>query len=292
MVCAAVAFGAGAQEPPGGRDAAEAQAPRQAPVKRILLAGDSWAASISSENRSGFPAPDVFEQVLADNGLGACEVQAKRTAWGGTKAADWVKPERLAEITGELEAHPTIDIVHLIIGGNDFLDTVLKRDLRELTDEERHAIWARIQKDIQTIVDACLAIRPDIRVVIADYVYLDAQAAEAFWDHMDFKGVAPIELNTWFVELGRKKAEIALRTERCEYVENWGTLQYWFGEPPKACPYPSGPYDPKTYPAGDITRPMPPGISPDGIHPNAEAHARILQNAVDRFYKRWLGGAG
>lgn len=246
-------------------------------VKRILILGDSWAASITAENRDGFPAPDVFDDTLAANGLGEFETQGKVTAWGGRKASDWAKTENLAQIRAELEMNPTIDIVHLIIGGNDYLAAANQPDFAKKSEAERLALWARVVKDIKSIVDACLAVRQDIRVVIADYDYLDHVAAEAFWK-MNFHGASTRELNTWFVELGEKKRALAAATERCEYVENWGTLQYWFGEPPRTVPLPGG----------DMAAPMPKGIAPDGIHPNAEAHTRLLQNAIDLYYKKWL----
>lgn len=247
------------------------------PVKRILIVGDSWAASITAENRDGFPSPDVFDDTLQANGLGAWETQGKVTAWGGRKASDWAKPENLAQIKRELETYATIDMVHLIIGGNDYLSAVNKPEFRGLTAEERGAIWDGVVKNIQAIVDACLAVRESIRVVIADYDYLDAKAAETFWK-MNFHGASPHDLNTWFVELGDKKKALAGKTDRCEYVNNWGTLQFWFGTPAQGVPLPGG----------DLDAPMPPGISPDGVHPNAAAHAKLLQNAIDQFYRPWL----
>lgn len=256
--------------------AAWAQA-AEMPVKRILIVGDSWSASITAENRDGFPAPDVFDDALKANGLGAFETQGKVTAWGGRKASDWAKPKYLDEIRAELMAYPTIDMVHLIIGGNDYLSAVNNADFPASDDARRQALWNGVAKNIQTIVDACLAVRENIRVVIADYDYLDCKAAEEFWK-MNFHGASTHDLNTWFVELGETKRAVAKTTPRCEYVENWGTLQYWFGAPRESVPLPGG----------DINAPMPKGVAIDGIHPGAEAHAKLLQNAIDRYYKPWL----
>ena len=57
----------------------------------ILIVGDSWAASITAENRDGFPSPDVFDDVLVANGFGEYETLGDKTAWGGRKASDWAK---------------------------------------------------------------------------------------------------------------------------------------------------------------------------------------------------------
>ncbi|MFA6239717.1 MAG: SGNH/GDSL hydrolase family protein [Candidatus Hydrogenedentales bacterium] len=249
----------------------------QAKTKRILIVGDSWAMSVSAENHDGFPSKDVFDQVLADSGFPDVETQGKVTAWGGRKASDWVKPKNLSLITQELEAYPSIDIVHLIIGGNDYLTAIQDPTFISKTPEQRSEIWNGIAANIQKIVDTCLAVRSSIRVVIADYDYLDTNAAQTFW-HFDFHGASVKQINSWFVELGDKKKEIAAKSERCEYLENWGVLQYWFGSPAKAV----------SLPGGDINSPMPTGISPDGIHPNDDAHKKLLQNAVDKYYKEWL----
>lgn len=256
--------------------AALAQDP-PAKTKRILILGDSWATSISAENPDHFPAPDVFDDTLAENGFTTIETQGAKTAWAGRKASDWAKPENLAIITSELQDHSTLDIIHLIIGGNDYLNAVHQENFPKDSPEARDRIWTSVARDIQSIVEHCLAVRPDIRVLIADYDYLDAQAAEEFWKQ-PFHGATPEQLNTWFRELGEHKRAIAQNTDRCEYLDNWGTLQYWFGDPPQAVPLPGG----------DITKPMPPGISPDGIHPNEAAHQKLLQNAIDQHYTHWL----
>ncbi len=252
-------------------------APADGKTKRILVVGDSWAMSITPENHDSFPSHDVFGKVLAASGFSNIATQGKVTAWGGRKASDWAKPANLKLIADELRSYPTIDVVHLIIGGNDFLKAVQDPGFITKSRSERDASWNRIKTDVQTIVDTCLAVRTNIQVVIADYDYLDYRAAERFWK-FDFHGATVRQLNSWFVELGEKKREIAEHTERCHYVDNWGVLQYWFGSPPKSVPLPGG----------DINAPMPPGISPDGVHPNDDAHARLLQNAMDKFYKRWF----
>ena len=137
-------------------------------------------------------------------------------------------------------------------------------------------MWDPIVTNIKTIVEFCLAVRPDIRVAIADYDYLDYDLARQAWK-MDFGTATTAELNTWLRELGDRKKKLADTIDRCEYVDNWGTLQYWFVEPAKSVARP-----------GDPAEGMPAGVSPDGIHPNAEAHKRLLQNAIDTYYRKWL----
>ena len=259
-----------------------------AETKRILIVSDSWGMQLTSENYDRFPSHDVFENVLAANGLPDIGVQGAKTARGGRSSAFWAKPENLAVIVSELKDYPTIDIVHLITGGIDFLDALLNEDFTLKTDAERDAVWESVKANIETIVNTCLDVRDTIRVVLADYDYVDHERMEGPPINFDFHSVTVLQFNTWFVELGRKKLQIARNTPRCEYVQNWGTLQYWFGDPPHSVPYPGAApnYDP--YPGGDITSPWPASMAPDGVHPTDEAHAKMLQNAMDQYYNAWL----
>ncbi|MCX5759144.1 MAG: hypothetical protein NTU83_11680, partial [Candidatus Hydrogenedentes bacterium] len=233
---------------------------------------------------SGFGS---FDGMLAVNGLGAYTTEGALTAWGGRKASDFVKPENLKRITDELERFPSIDIVHLIIGGNDFLNVVAQgKNIAMYSPEERARFWDAIQADVQTIVNHCLAQRPGMRVLISDYDYLDATKAEAVYSHFNFGGASPRQLNDAFVELGRRKLAIAQRTKGCYYVSNWGALQCAFDYPRTGLPMPGTAPDYTPYAGGDPDKSMPPDAHiGDGIHPTDTAHRMLLQRCIDQFYK-------
>jgi len=267
----------------------------QTEVKRILIVGDSWASSIATTHHD--PIPPGFgslDKVLQVNRLGGYKSEGGPTAWGGRKASDWVKPQNMALITQQLENNPTIDIVHLIIGGNDYLSRFAQgTNVWSLTPEQRDEIWNGIKANVQKIVDHCLSIRPDIRVVISDYDYLNASQAEPAYG-FNFGGATPEQLNATFMELGRKKMEIAQSTPRCYYISHWGRLHHHYGYPEADLPLPGDPPSCDPYAGGDPKSPMPPGASVgDGIHPTDEAHRYMLQRCVDVFYREWLisGGA-
>ncbi len=263
----------------------------EAATTRILIVGDSWGMQLTSDNYDNFPSNDVFDDVLAANGLGDYVVRGAVTARGGRSAAFWANPTNLASIVSELNAYPSIDCVHLITGGIDFLEFTRNNNVPAMSPATRDAQWTSIATDIQTIVDACLAVRPDIRVLIADYDYLDYALIESTFG-WSFSGATVTQMNTWFTELGQKKLAIAQGTDRCEYVQNWGTMQYWFGSPAQSVPYPGAAPAYTPYPGGDIASPMPSGVSADGVHPNDAAHTRMLQNAVDQYYADWLAPVG
>ena len=85
----------------------------QDPTVRILLVGDSWPGFMWAERS--------LRTALNAAGLGTYEEKGDVTAIGGSRASDWAQPAWLQLITDEIGANPTIDIVHLSIGGNDIL---------------------------------------------------------------------------------------------------------------------------------------------------------------------------
>jgi len=264
----------------------------QVPVKRILIVGDSWAASIATEGY-GQPGFGSFDQALAENGLKGYVTQGEQTAWGGRKASDWVKPENLERITAELSKYHAIDVVHLVIGGNDFLSKAASGvRIASYTPEQRAEMWDAIIADIEKIVNHCLAQRPDIRVLISDYDYLDPAPAEAAYK-FDFGGATTKEVNEAFIELGRRKLELARKTPRCAYVSNWGLLQHCYGYPKPGLPPPGKAPGYEPYFGGDPASPMPPAAHVgDGVHPNNDAHREMLKNCIEQFYRTWLTTSG
>ena len=262
----------------------------EAKTKRILILGDSWTTALTAENRDPIPSQNLLSDFLAEKGFPDAGTQGAMTAWGGRRASHWAQPANLATIVSELETYPTIDIVHLIIGGNDLLGKALDGTLSVATETQRQAIWDGVVADIRTIVETALGVRDDIRVLLCDYDYLNMAQAETFWG-MNFHGATNQQLNEWFVELGQKKLELSQEIPRMEYVQNWGTLQYWFGDPAQAVPYPGQAPDFEPYPGGDPALPMPEQLSPDGIHPNIDAHRKMLDNAFNAFYGAWLSEA-
>ena len=124
----------------------------KSPTPRILMVGDSWAWFMFINHS--------LRDALADSGLGQYIEEGTYSTVPGSTAAQWTNPLWLAQITTELERNPSIDIVHLSLTGNDFLNewTI------EMSEADRDALFARILGDLETVVRHCLSIRPDIRV--------------------------------------------------------------------------------------------------------------------------------
>lgn len=262
---------------------------------RILIVGDSWAQSVW--------VAGVMDQALARAGFEDVTSVGESCALGGTRADQWVTPAYQDKIRDALEAHSTVDMVHLIIGGNDVLRRIKEQNVFEVwTAEQRRREWDGIARNIKRIVTHCLAFEQVRHVVLAGYDYLNpATASEVYallGQTFHFGGMTQEQVNQCFIEHEKSKRDIGLALDNCTYVHNLGLAQYHFNEPPDAR-RPGGPPDYEPFPGGDPRRPMPdaafmtvhfagrdyPG---DGIHPNEEAHLVMLDNAVATVYKPLL----
>jgi hypothetical protein len=257
-----------------------------APVKRILLLGDSWAASIATASVT-FLGYGTVDNVLADNGFGQYVSEGSQTAWGGTTASQWASSQGLATITNVLQTYPTIDIVHLSLGGNDFDTRATQgRNIMSYTPAQRAAFWNTIEADVQTVVNRCLSVRPDIRVLICDYDYLD-------WARIgsNYGGATTRQLNDAFMEVGQRKLAIAQRTSRCYYVDNWGLLQYKSNYPTSGLSAPGRAPNYTPYAGGNPDYPMPPVLDADGMHPTEQGFRYLVENCFEQYYRSWLSSS-
>jgi hypothetical protein len=252
---------------------------------RILIVGDSWA-----QGTYGF---ESATRVLEAEGFGHVGVIGEKTALGGTRADQWASNHRdkLDILTRELERHPSVDIVHLIIGGNDFLKFAMEHDLTQTPKEELDALFDRICGDIRILVEHILAVRPDIRVVLCDYDYLGPALINRAYD-LGIETTDPLVFNEILVALGRKRLALARSLDRLEYVQNFGLLQHLHGSPPDiapgSVPAPGGPPDFDPYPGGDPRFTNSEAVMPDGVHVMPENYEDYFRNAFNQYYREWL----
>lgn len=265
---------------------------------RILVVGDSWAQSIW--------VPGLVDKALDSAGFPDVTAVGETCALGGTRAEQWLKPEYRKKITDALAENPTVDMIHLIIGGNDVLRHIKQQNVYDAwTPEKRTREWDTIARNIRRIVNFCLEQEQIHHVVLAGYDYLNpATAKEVFavlGQNFDFGGMTQTQVNECFIEHEKRKRDLAQEIEGCTYVHNLGLMQYHFKEPADAA-CPGGPPDYQPFPGGNPTLPMPdtafiqvefadrtyPG---DGIHPNEEAHLVMLENAMNTIYKRLLSAS-
>lgn len=333
--------------------AATAAKAEQEPIPRILVVGDSWPMFLMGGLFFwNYDNGSAFRDVLPQMGYGRWGDLGQRTALGGSMITEWSTNELrylspygwiglLDLIARELVECPTLDIVHLCLGGNDymrgdfsaFIDyepyqmqtvsfdgdptggtftltfegqttgaipygadaTVVDGALEALgtigpgnievtptsgmptyfcwfqgvfedaavammtadgsgligdgdetmavngvefdhgwkefwgTESPAELAFAEaILEQLQIIVETALDVRPDVRVLLCDYDYMDE----------DVGGATVLETNTALVSSGQIKIELADRVRakpeyanRCFFHDTYGLMQWWFGYP-------------------------------------------------------------
>ncbi len=255
-------------------------------TERVLLLGDSWA-HVMWLARS-------LSTVFAEEGFPEVIERGDHTAVGGTRADQWRKPERLALLAKELAEHPTIDIVHVSLGGNDFFSTWKV----SLSDEEEARVLGTIASNLEIVVNHILAQRENLTVLLCGYTYLNFEEPRASgavpWCaeegdlsiYSKLGKPTPAELNEGLRRLESRKAALAEKNPRVVYVNNLGLMQYEYG-------YPSKGIAPKTVPLpeGVPDLPSPPeslNLAQDCAHLSPEGYKTLAKNCFEKFYRERL----
>jgi hypothetical protein len=151
-----------------------------AATQRILYVGDSWTAYPWAQD------PPALRTVLQrpEVGLGQYEENGAIVLYQAT-AAGWDAPDPLNQIALQIAANPTIDIIHLSLGGND-INLTWKASF---TPEQTTALINQTLGHIENVVNFCLNLRPDIRVSICGYDYLNISEGFSFGSFTEVTGV-------------------------------------------------------------------------------------------------------
>jgi len=301
--------------------------------KRILLIGDSWAQWPWNMGS--------FQSVLNYNfGSGTYEVEGTYTAIGGSTAAQWAAdavpdpgtfppppgPDPsgngwglLERIDYSLAQHPSIDIIHMSLGGND----ILQNWKCSWSQAQEDALFAQIKEHTRIVVEHCLAVRPNIKVLwcgydylsftetcswgwseYSDEAYLTALALELPVDLLDVNKnkYANSLLNQCLYECALKKVELANEICGLDFVHNLGNIHYqggyinsvgtWWlpGEAPAPGQKPSW----SPMPGGDPSWGGPPHFfdKPSGkvdpIHLSDQGYKYLFNACVAYYYAAWL----
>jgi len=257
-------------------------------VPRIMIAGDSWAHFIFLDM--------TFSTVLEERDLAL--FSEDNMALGGTKASQWAAQGQREAHARLLQAQPTIDVVFLTLGGNDFmygeydvdgdgdLDGFSYTNHPGMTDDE-FLDW--IANNVATTVEALVAVRPDIRVAVCGYDYMNAIKKTVTYPET----VCTLEpedalarVNIVNELMGACEVRIKdriMNIPRAQFINSYGVMQYYLGYPGTVVPdYISGTwtgeckYDPRWDGAGtDAFRFGPGEVELPGQYPD---------------YEPWFGG--
>ncbi len=253
-------------------------------VPRLLLVGDSW---------TGFMwAFRTFKEIFNETaGLEYIREIGGRTAIMGARAFEFYPEEYnyIQNVKEELEKYPTIDIVLMTLGGNDFLRGTPQTsrwncDMLSNPAQEAYIINT-ITNYISGIIDEILSVRPDIRIALCGYTFAGR----------DRGGCSICDQQNAFVRFEQAKKALADSKPRVYYVHNLGLMQYHFGTstptnlPPHSVPYPGGYPSYSPFPGGDpCSLVHPSGLFDGDIHLSQAGYKILAQRCMSEFISQWL----
>lgn len=231
---------------------------------RILVVGDSWGVAADLALRAALNENDSLATVAS-------------IAVAGETAENLNTPAWLADISAALAENEDATLVHLSIGGNDFLETW--NSTFSASDESQ--LIADIMEDITAIIDHILVQRPAIRI---------------YWSSYDFPRPLPMgtpeQVNLAAMRFSDHAQALADDKGNALTYGNFnGLTQVVFG----FSGTPVTIFDPtEAIPAGDPSLPDPkyPGPSSayaDLIHLTADAYLMLANRQYDEFYASALG---
>lgn len=266
-------------------------------VRRILTVGDSWSVFMNASStfnntlrRWGHSDKRYFTNLIISE--------------NGAKTHDFLGSEKQDEIAAQLAANPSIDVVHLSIGGNDVLGTWHISWPQEDVDSLEAAVTVRLT----AIMDFIKSVRPGIRIVWSGYAYPNfgevigslpqgAQSTHPFystWNGMGKPDFLPINniLNTF----SAKVEDYAADEPQVDFVNCTGILQHVFGQTTPLAVEPGGTYQPfeAPMPAGFPEYPSPRttmsnyGFFTDAFHLSAAGYDAFIDYQFRKFYHKHL----
>jgi len=272
--------------------------------KKIFLIGDSWASymwydgTISTvANDWGHSDVDYHTHAML-NELGA-------------ETDDFLKPEKIAQLTQDLLDRPELKVIHLSVAGNDFLGSWKTSFSQQQVDSLYEGMIGRLD----SIIDTIHALRPDIHIVWSGYTYTNFQesieqvpnsfrSSHPFysnWQNMEFPTPTQINnLQNWFQQQVQERYQA---DPKFTYIPASSILQYTFGQANNLTIPPGGSYPPQTVdiPLGMIDYPSPLtsmrhyGTIPfvnipikDCFHLSSQGYYDFISYQFQKFYHKFL----
>ena len=249
-------------------------------IPRLLLVGDSWPGFMQLFRDFEFSFADY--PALANIGQ-----RGSQTTEVGIRASEFNTPAYLERVRAELLAYPTIEVVHVSLGGNDFVmdshwtPTMPAGQLASFIDG--------VNANTEAVIDYILAIRPNLRVAVCGY---------DFGNHSMGSGATIAQSNAVWVQFEQSRLDRFRNKPRTVYIHNLGLMQYYYGIPlatppipPRQVNFPGGyaqNYSP--FPGGNPAYNTPLQALMDGdIHLTMDGYDLLAHRCIDEFYATWLG---
>lgn len=278
---------------------------QRAMLSGVVTIGDSWAWLIAANAPGSAPPASGFNDSLGIvlNAFHPGVTHYNESFGGGTAAQHVAELYTPTGIISRINAHPDADIVWLSSGGNDMLLGQFGGGFY-VNNPNNPTVYANIQNNVQTLVDAILAVRSDIQVVIEGYDYLN------IWDTVSGSTGDTVRLNLGVIKSGNTivdglqnlavndgfkaaeagKTAIANASRRVAHIDNFGLNNTaggytgYFGSFPAGTSYPPELYPYLPTPANRMN-------TGDPIHLNNLGYGTLALYAEQQFLASALSPA-
>ncbi len=264
---------------------------------RILLVGDSWAFFMNVDQ--------TINKVMKDWGHSNYTYYTDLVlSENGAETDDFLLPAKKQKIQDKLNEFPSINVVHLSIGGNDVLGNWNVSFTQQQTDSLQNAVFERLDSVITFIKSA----RPGIQILWSGYTYPNfgevigtipslLQSQHPFygtWQGMGFPTFA--QLNAVQNAFTDMIANFYNSDPQVTVIPATGLMQYAFGQGTPLGVAPGGSYPVFTVPMpyGKTDYPSPRGtmrdygVTVDCFHLSVAGYYELISYHTRKFYHKFL----
>lgn len=269
----------------------------ETPEPKVLLVGDSWAffMSVDQTINNAFRKWGHSNYRYLTNAV---------IAENGAETDDFQRPDKRRVIDSLIQAYPSIEVIHLSIGGNDYLGDWKVSNTPGQTD----TLFQNVRTRLEDVIDFLKSTRPGIKVMWGGYTYPNFNEVltsnnplgtnhpfYGTWQGMEFPSIS--ELNQLLNRVSDSMTVYANNDPQVEFFNATGLMQYTFGQTTALGIAPGGTYPAFTQPLpyGDPNYPSPRtsmrdylGIAKDCFHLSAKGYLDMLEYHTEKFYHKYL----
>ncbi len=262
---------------------------------KVLLIGDSWAWFMNVDAS--------INNVFKTWGFSNYKYLSNTTvAVNGAETDDFMKPEMQTEIRSLIDNNPSIEVVHLSIGGNDFLGDWNV----SMTQAEVDTLGAHVMFRLDSVIRFIKTCKPGIKVLWSGYCYTNfkeviteflSPTSHPFYGTWHGMGDPDfIQINNMQNYISQGITTYCSQNTDVYYVNATSLMQHIYGQTSPMSVPPSGTYAPYTQPIpmGDPNYPSPKvsmrdwAFTKDCFHLSPEAYAHLISYHTQKFYHKEL----
>jgi lysophospholipase L1-like esterase len=265
---------------------------------KVLVMGDSWAAfcwqyDVHNINfdKYGFSDKKAYSTGSSISPTGGTPDLSQ----SGSEARNYLTTVKKSVILSTFANNPDIDIVHLSLGGNDFLgdwDTTW-------TPSQINTLAVEVLDSITSIISFLRQQKPNVKILLSAYDYPNfAEAINGSTSHPFYNRWAAMlkprfsQINSVLASVNTVIKNYALAGTNLYFVDNLGLMQYTYGQNSPLLFPPGGTYAPQSvpFPGGNPNYPSPLVAMntyftiKDAFHLSSAGYTVFVENQVKEFY--------